>query len=412
MKKLFIFTVLVFCYVNWSFSQQVSYIKIIVKDSATANFLNGASIKLNETGKVYKTDQNGNISINLYAFPVSFTVSNIGYQSRNIVLNNPEKVVEILLVPYVKTFNPVVIQTPKPHKVIQELPFYIVDYEIKNDSIYFIGYKNKSKNNAYLIIANLSGDTLFSTKVENPEKLFKDCFGNIHLLSKNQAVQIYSDSSGIQLLYPIDRDEFEEAFAPIAAYSNETFFVKKFSINEQVLEYYSYKVSEKKLLPFLSISNEKNVFMLRDFGRLASSSTFSEADARFEKMCFYKPLFAPIFANHDSLFLFNLTDSSIIVYRNDSLQQVSSSSIDSQLYTDFKDQIIIDPALNNFFALKINNGRCSLTQINPNTSQIINQIIIPDLPYVQKISVWKNKIYFLYSDFCATGYKKLYVLKI
>ncbi len=411
MKKVLLIAILIFSIMDWGFAQQNYNITISIKDSVTGNYLNSSSIVITETGKVYKTDQNGKAIISTILFPVSFSISNIGYQTQTLKLQKPEKFKEIFLIPVVKTFNTVVIQTPKPHKLIQNIPLYIVDYEIKNDSIYFIGYKNKSKSDAYLMIANLMGDTLLSIKVEGPEKLFKDCFGNIHILCKNQALQVFTKSSGIELLYPTKRDEFEKTFEPITAYSNETFYVKKYSMSEQILNYYSYNVSKKKLEPFVTISNNKNLLMLRDFGRLASASNFSEADARFEKMCFYNPLFAPLFTNRDSIFLFNLCDSVIKIFRND-LQEVSTAAIEPQLYTDFKNQIIIDPVLNNFFAVKIKNGHCSIAQINPYTSEIISQIKIPDLPFVQKISVWKNQIYFLYSDICASGYKKIYVMKI
>lgn len=408
MKRLFFLNAVLFLFSIGGFAQSSYLIDLTVVDSLSEQALNGTSIIVIETGLVFKTNKDGKVTIKTTKFPFSIELSNIGYNKKLVIIDKQENRI-IQMACNVNVLNPLVISTPKPMMLIRETPFYITDYEIKNDSIYFIGYKNKSKGNAFLIIANLNGDTLGSVKVENAEKLYKDCFGNIHVLCNNYCAQVYVSSSGIELLYPISRVEFEEAFAPIQAFANDTFYVKNYSHADQVLDYYTYSTSERKLVPFVTVTNEKNIFMLRDYGRIASG--FTEADARFEKMCFYKPVVAPIILNKDSVFLFNFNDSTIDIY-NANLQLVSSSEITKDFYSDFKDQIINDPVNNTFYALKIKKGHCKLVQIDPTTANCLQQFDIPDLPFVQKISVWNNKIYFLYSDFAQTGYKKLYVLKI
>jgi hypothetical protein len=411
MKKGTLILFLLCAFTGSLFAQDNNCFQLFVVDSISGIPLKGATVKILETGEAFTSDKSGIVKIGVTVFPVNCVVSNIGFSADTIFFKNFTQNNTIFLKPTISNLLPVEIHAPKPAKLIEDLPIYISDYEIRGDSIFFIAYCNKKLDDAFLMVSNLSGDTLLSWKIKNPEKLYKDCFGNIHLICKNEATQIFIDNSGIQFLYHIEKEEFESAFAPIEAYYNNRFYVKKYSYNDQVLDYYSYDTNEKKLNPFLEISDEQNKFMMRDLARIASSSGFTEADMRFEKLCFYKPVCAPLFVANDSVVLFNFVDSTVSVFAENAAL-LNSEQFDQQLFRNFKGTIYHDPVTNRYYAFAVASGMCKLKQIDILSGKIIKTITIPDLPYISKISVWNDKAYFLYTERSNQELRKIYCLAL
>jgi hypothetical protein len=60
------------------------------------------------------------------------------------------------------------------------------------------------------------GNTITDLAIlQNEELSFRDCLGNIHLLTKDSSFQVYYDYERLQLLYPISRVEIDVRHIPV-----------------------------------------------------------------------------------------------------------------------------------------------------------------------------------------------------
>jgi len=115
---------------------------------------------------------------------------------------------------------------------------------------------------------------------------------------------------------------------------------------------------------------------------------------------------------HDTICIFNYADSQIEFY-SDSCKLITKVSISFHNDPNWKREIYVDDITGKVFAMFRKNGISALKEIDLNTGDLKNSTVIPDFPFVEKIKVHNNNIYFLYTERSDPGeFKKLYRLKI
>jgi hypothetical protein len=297
--------------------------------------------------------------------------------------------------------------------LVEKKFFDVVDYEFYNENILLLAYSYKDTQNPWLIMINNKGDTLFRSPVKKDGNLYRDCLGNIHLVTKDFAYQIFIEDKKLHLLYPINPDTFHLILDPCITEIHNKYFIKQWSLNNQVLSYSLVNDvdSSKKMVKI--ISDKKALRMLFDRNRFASMgvSAPSEADNRFEEMCFFDPIFAPLLKIKDKVAIFNFIDSKIELY-NESGFLIKDIPIDFQKIKGWQEEIISDEITGKIYAIFKVNGLTTIREINLDTGTPGNSINIPDFKYIMNMKTRDGYLFFLYRINSPLELMKLYKMAI
>lgn len=84
----------------------------------------------------------------------------------------------------------------------------VQDFAFDNEHLWLLGYLKNQATQGRLWLANWFGDTISSIPVQNPERLYTDFFGNVHLVMRDSVYQVYSDGKVPLFAYAYDRSLF------------------------------------------------------------------------------------------------------------------------------------------------------------------------------------------------------------
>ena len=379
-----------------------------VKDASTDLPVQNVDVYIDGNEKVgTTTNKDGYYELQIAKIPSEIVFSHVAYepQQRKIEQSGNQKIdVEIITKYHLLGAAEI---TASAKKIINDKTLYVLDYEIFGDDLMLIAYHQGQKPELYLM--TISGDTLARKKInETPEKLHKDCFGNIHLITEKHAYQIFYENKTLSLIYKVSVKEFNENVEPIITELNSKLFYKEYFVNNQVIIYY-YKQKDSTDKKLSVIADEKSLRMLSDRERFMSmGKAYTEADLRFEELFFYDPIFSPLFKKGDSLIIFNFIDSKIEFY-NSQCNLIKDVTIDFHKEKNWKEDIIMDSKTGAFYSLFRKNGIARLREINIDSGMICRTFTIPNFIFVDKIRVHSNKIFFLDYDLKNNDLQMLYI---
>ena len=256
---------------------------------------------------------------------------------------------------------------------------------------------------------NSDGDTLSSAKLDDFDYIYADCFQNNHLISSRFASQIFVDDHNIRLLYKIKKDSFLNIFNSIEAYKNSKFYIHKNSASNQIVKKYIFDSKDSTFKIFRNFTDEAGLERLSDKSRLQSMDGYTSADARFEEMCFYNKKILPLMIVGDSIIIFNTLENLIEIY-SCSGNLLSSKKMSFHQSRFWDKNFIQDKITGKIFTQFTKLGITSLCEINLKNGELEREIKIPQMNFVQKISVHNNRIYFLYNDNENHLYKQIFAM--
>ena len=183
-------------------------------------------VKVKDT--VYQTytlsDQYGRFSIPIQDSSV-LVFSYMGYKPKYLTIDNSELFydgITIEMENYIKLLSRVDVTAKRVKKVVDQYSVNVLDYIPYTDfSLVIKSYKNEK----YLSIEGY--DTTyyqFNISETKAKRLVEDCYGNIHILSKDSAYQIWLDTS-MHYISTVSLSDFNEFIKPcIADFGDRTVF--------------------------------------------------------------------------------------------------------------------------------------------------------------------------------------------
>lgn len=405
MKRV-IFIALITCFGITSFAQDI--VKGRVTDAGTGLPIEGAHVLELKTNNGTTTDRNGYFSLEVLNPKSRIEITHISYRSYQSVVNL-NSLLDIRLQSKVNELPPVDIAVARPVNIIKKQPLFIIDYEFIGDSIIMLAYKYRKFNEAYLLMVNNDGDTVSYRPVKKADKLYKDPMDNVHLLTKNEAYQLYYNSAKIDFLYPTDRVEFEEAMMPVVESMDPNIYWKGYYMDDQILVYYAYNTQRKESKEFKVIADEQLLRMREDKGRLLKGA--KDHEIRFEELIMYRPVFAPMIKLDTELCILNYADDCFEFYSPEGAFH-RSIGVDFHHDPNWKEKVYVDDKTGKVYTLFLKNGYSKLMEINLETGQLNNSIGIPDFAFIENIKVHDDIVYFLYKENSLDEYKQLYKLKL
>ena len=383
-----------------------------ILDSITGKPISSVHIIENNSKNGTISNEDGNFVITCKNLPVILEFSHISYEKSMIKVdkNSNNQIIKLKS----STYNlPVIsINAKKAVNITKNSKLYVIDYDFVGDSIVLLSYKNQKLSKANLVVLTKDGDTLQSKALNKMDYLFKDCFDNEHVIEKDIARQLYFNNQSIELIHPTSKDSFLSIFSVIIENYGKYFYLRQNTTNNQIVNYYIYNRENDSMILMRSIIDEGGLERLSDKARLQSAKGYTEADARFEEMCFYAPKIIEFIKTKEYIIVFNFVNDLMEFYDFDG-KFLCEKPIDFHKRKDWAKKVLVDEKNGNLFTLYEKNGMYSVQMISPSNGKLSgNPIRIPEFAFVQKIKVFDNKIYFLYNDLNEYDYKQLYCLKM
>ncbi len=384
-----------------------------ILDSATTEAITNVSLKVNGTIITAQSNAIGNYSIRIPAVPAVVCFTHLNYETFNLNVDSSTPSSFTIKLKKKVTVLPIFdVTTNKPQTLAREQPLYIKDYGFYNDKIIVLAYKDKMFSKALLCLMNMDGDTLCSVHIKDPDELYRDCFGNNHLVTKSTDWQLFIDSNIVNFIYPSDIEKFNELLKPVLAEKDNKLIYQQYYYNNQLLQYFFIDKSTRKAEELKVIADEKKMFMLRDAARIIEGSDDPETQARFENLAFYKPIYAPLVKINDTICIFNFPDS-VIEFYSDSCKLAKEVPISFSQTGNWKRKIFVDDAKGKVYAMFRKNGITTLKEISLKNGELLNTVVIPEFPFIDNIKVYNNNVYFLYTEHNEINeFKRLYRMKI
>lgn len=423
MKKLYSIISL-FIFFTSSIYSQSDGIRVygIITDSNTGSIIQNVNIRIKGTNIGSVSHKKGQYSISVSEVPATVIFSHVGYEKYYLKINYQiSQKQNIQLNPVIVELEEFAVSSEIVKNILKNKPLHISDYEFYENNILLLAYKDRKLSKARIILVDHFGDTIAGLSVRKPEKFYKDCFDNVHLICKDTVWQIYFDSEKLQILYPVNPKKFDLTMKNCVEESGDNVYFMDYAYHNQVLKYYYYnrKTDEAKTLRL--IGDEKAIAMVDDFdGYIQSLINLGVrsigAHIRFEEMCMIDPIFVPLRKVRDTICIFNYINSVIEFFDYDG-EMVYETPVDFHNDKYWVEDIFIDEVSDKVYTLFKRNGISYLHEINLKEGSLGKEIKIPDFPFVSKIQINNNKIYFLYTDKSSifqkyNGYRKIYKMEI
>ncbi|MBN2668967.1 MAG: carboxypeptidase-like regulatory domain-containing protein [Bacteroidales bacterium] len=343
------------------------------------------------------SNRSGEFNLSVSAFPVKIHVSHLSFQARLIEIKKAEdwpKSIELqLAITHLPTAT---ISTEKLIDLTDQYWYDISDFELYQDHLLLLTYQWKRKVNPWLVMLNAWGDTLWSQSIPYEGRLYKDCLGNIHLITESDAYQLFIQENSVALYPPVEIEAFKTELEPCVASFGEKIYIEQYTYGRQVLNYYEADLRDTSAEQVFSIADERALrWMMDDAKGLSPPRDVHEQ--RFEELFFYDPIYAPLVRWKDTVVVFDFVNDNIEIY-NEQYLLLHRVNIDFHHTLKWKEILLVDQENSDVYAMFRRGGFHFLHRINLNDGALGNPIDIPHFTFVGKMRVHKGSLYFLYRD--------------
>ena len=413
--------------------------KTVVYGSLGASNVNiGIVNKRNGTS----SDAKGHYALSLYdrTKDVKLYYSCIGYQDTLVSLTTRQLQrdsinISFKMRPKDYTLCEVTVSENKPEIAYHEKMVSLVTYEINDMGIYLIGYRRSG--NALLHLS-FDLDTLSVLPIAKKyDRLYKDVFGQIHLMSYDSTYQIghrqldntYMDA---ELFYGMSIDEFYYIMGDNAAATDSVFVIATYGQGGQELYYHYFKRGNPNGHLMEHVFDRDGLDLtenIRKFGALGMMPTLATSSSHYanfimrpdsKSWTLTPPIYDPLFSVGNALFLFDF-EADKIEYFNMKAQMTEETSIKFHRYQkwngkwlmkdSWKKQVLVDMARKEFYAVFEDEGVLSISKIDLKTGQAKVVAKLSGFQFVQLPMVNDGILYFMYHT-GPTHSKALYQMKI
>ena len=404
--------------------------------------IENVNISLSNTSYGTTTDTQGRyvLFLNKSDKPLNLHYSCIGYQD-TIVKLTPQQLrhssinISFKMRPKEYALSEVTISGNKPEIAYHEKMVSLVTYEINEMGIYLIGYRQSG--NALLHLS-FDLDTLSVLPIAKKyDRLYKDVFGQIHLMSYDSTYQIGHRQLGdtfldMELFYGMTIEEFFYIMGDNAAVTDSVFVIATYGEGGQELYYHYFKRGNPNGRLLEHVFNQEGLDLIENmhkFGPLGSVPTKAPCPRHYanfimrpdsRKWTFTPPIYDPLFSAGNTLFLFNF-DADKIEHFDTKAQMIEETSIKFHRYQkwngkwlmkdSWKKQVLVDMARKEFYAVFEDESVMSIKKIDLKTGQAKVVATLSGFQFVQLPMVNDGTLYFMYHT-GPTHSKALYRMRL
>lgn len=432
--------------ISLNFTATAQHKTVVYGDIGVSN----ANIGIVNTKRGTSSNAKGHYALSLYdrTKDIKLYYSCIGYQDTLVNLT-PKQLqrdsinISFKMRPKNYALREVTVSENKPEIAYHEKMVSLETYEINDMGIYLIAYRN---NGNALLHLSFDLDTLSVLPIARKfNRLYKDVFGQIHLMSYDSTYQIGHRQLGntyldAELFYGMSIAEFYYVMGDNAAMTDSVFVIATYNgsaCSGQELYYHYFKrgnpngqllehIFDQKSLDYCI--NIQKFGELNGFGGRALLPTKDyyahfvmrpRVDIRKWTLDI-RPIYDPIFSTGDSLVLFNF-EADKNEYFDKNAQMIGETPIKFHRYLNWngkwlmknswKKQVLVDRVRKEFYAVFEDKGVMTISKINLKTGQTKVVATLTEFHFVQLPIVNDGILYFMYHT-GLTHSKALYRMRI
>ena len=409
------------------------------------------------------SDKNGIFSLTIPQKATRLRFSHVAFETKYLPLTEKRLAdtivantiwLEVVLTQALRKLPVVEISDAKVQVAYKNPKQWILDYEPVGTDEFLLLLLEKNKK--YLELVNSNHEKISQILVDKEkDELFKDCFGNFHLLSKDSACQVFLVDEKLTPDYCCTRQDFDQLIVPVVVTAENYWYTKGTvsATHNQLVLYDKINKETKEITPFIENAEEKRVIIhinsqvsktigafigcngdlatpeiiatfhsilinAKDMDEvLRSSWMVAPADICYQALVmiqFYKrvlatPPYSLLAKINDTIYFFDHLNSKIAAYDLDG-NYLKETPITYHNNKGWDKEIIVNEEKTRCFAKFTRNGETSLVEINPNTGQTMGTYILEVHAFPTKIRIRGNEIYYLCKDYFE-GEQKYFLWK-
>lgn len=397
-----------------------------ILDKTSGNPIGDVNIKLKNLPEGTTSSKEGTFSLKVKSLPAILVISHVGYNSKMVeIADQFANEIIIQLEKQTQELDEFIVTGTKLETLYKDDVYSVLDYEFLANDILMLVYKNSFFKE--LVLLNTLNDTitrLNSTDIK-PISLYKDCFGTIHVLTRDVVYQLFYNGHQIELLYPTPLKEFEKFVYPCISKLNNQLYFRRYLFGNLMIEYFyaqegdhqfyllrrisdSLKTDLIKSNPYIPILLGSSFYEdLEDRFLNAGNYTSSEAqkalldeirkaevEERYLKSIIFTPVYTPLLEVNDTIAIFNYPEGQIEFYSPNN-QLTRTVKINYNKDPDWVKEMIVDEVTNTVYCLFLNSGVYTIRKVNTQDGNL-GQISKIYYPFAKEIKVSGGFVYYLY----------------
>ena len=291
-----------------------------------------------------------------------------------------------------------------------------IDFEFYDDLVLCLINKGNKFNT--LLLSDKNGETIAEARLKvDCEKLYKDCFNNIHLITADSIYQVYYDYQRIHLLPPFSISNYYSLLQPCQSFYNDTYIFKTKLYKNLKADYTYYNetaqtrkkmicVADSVAIRGFNMDYDINYFLnLRRKG-LGYPYSVGEINKHIDQLreeialpasyaSLLRPLESEVRRIDTNFILFDYTNKEI--YRFSMSGDLHSKSKLMKFET-IKPGILIDTEAPNYVFSEQNKstGILNLYRYDHLKNRLSHKFVLSNFHYIQNYKIKENYIYFIH----------------
>lgn len=359
---------------------------------------------VSETKQGTVTDAKGNYRLLLtdHSKQVNLLYSCIGYQDTIVSLTPKQLQTENVNISFRMRrmdypLAEVTVSETKPEIAYHEPLISLVAYEINEMGLYMIVYRKSS--NALLHLT-LDLDTLSILPIDRKfERLYKDVYGQIHLISYDSTYQIGHRQLGdtyldAELFYGMSHRDFYSIMGNAATAIDSTLVIATYGEGAQELYYHYFKKGDPNAYLIEYTFDQEGLDLVESIKKFGLGGLIPPP-----------PIYDPVFAVGDSLVLFNF-EADKIEFFDKNAQLVGETPIkfhrdlkwngERPMKSTWNRMVLVDRARKKFYAAFLEDSILILNKIDMKTGKTKEVARLSGFQFVLFPKVNDGLLYFMY----------------
>jgi hypothetical protein len=413
-----------------AFSQKKTQLQII--DSETKAPVSKANIIIvNQGGKA--ADDDGYCNIIIRQFPAILEISSVGYQKKYVPLK--EKPVGVLQIPLDKeTINLDVftITAERIEKVYANDYMSVLDFDFHEGKMVILAFKNRFKK-SFIILRNIYGEVIAEKPCPiSPRELYRDCFGNLHIIGNKEVCQINIKDKEISYYGTESLEEFNDKLLPWDVYLNNKLYYREVSRDMFVMKigYFDERTKKKTLIAVLKNENSlssKYDYREQKYESIAPSTLTNDSHGfqkHYDEAIHFDKIEASYFLKDSMVYVLDFTHKELTRYNQFDL-------VEKRYYVDFNEEtgttflknmikafvtgkgwtfeskIYQDLVTEDVYLLCEKNGKIGVFFLDTDSGKLYS-ILTLHHPYPEKLKIHDGYVYYKYRGDGTNKRMKIY----
>ena len=252
------------------------------------------------------------------------------------------------------------------------------------------------------------GDTLAIKVLSgiNPRKLFRDCLGNIHVITGDSVFQICHRGTSLQLLYPVSLKKFRSLLADCVLSTPDLLFYKKTIEHDLGMSFFTVNRLTRERQLISSVKDSAKLMMAKknpgDWNLLLRKR-IPEGREDFVAWSYvhkilYRPLSSCLFKVENTVCVLNTSEHTVESYKPDGTYSSKLLiNIKNETSGKWSGELYIDEITSRVYTTFFRNGSYTLYRLNMNTGNLVIPVPVEKL-FPDKILIHNGFLYYLYRE--------------